>query len=384
MPYPFENKLLDSYLVKHRQLKEREHGLYLELYGKIKARERLVEIYADLNAVHAELLELRNATNIPKRTCDVFLSERDLINAAFHRDNPKPEYKTCSHRYSEKRLHTHGNGTKHVTTQCLECGMTRGGFRRETIPNWESLPPVDTTLAREFNKATSEWYEKRAAMLDTLPPANDIPSFDRTQFDETYKRRTPPPLTSQNCLHETQELTWREYKTSGPAVVRQCIDCGKHCKSVSKSGVPKIEDLPPFDELKEPALEKANREWHSSCTAALKEAKQAFDDDIAQKIHAGQLKVVDATTFGTYYDSSEWTRTRERILDRDRYQCQVACCSSAAAQVHHITYDRLGCENDLDLISLCEACHNVVHKKQDEYRFQYRLTASEIQRLARD
>lgn len=128
MSYPFENKLLDSYLVKHRRLKEREHGLYLELYGKIKARERLAEVYPDLNAVHAELLALRNSTDIPKRTIDVFLSERDLINAVFHRDNPKPEYKTCSHRYSEKRLQTHGNGTKHVTTQCLECGMTRGGI----------------------------------------------------------------------------------------------------------------------------------------------------------------------------------------------------------------------------------------------------------------
>ncbi|KEQ11355.1 HNH endonuclease [Endozoicomonas numazuensis] len=98
-----------------------------------------------------------------------------------------------------------------------------------------------------------------------------------------------------------------------------------------------------------------------------------------QEIVSGELKIVDKTTFGSYYESSEWQKTRSRILVRDGRKCQA--CNEKAECVHHLIYDRIGKENDLDLISLCNSCHNEVHTYQNSMGPSYRLTPNEIKSL---
>ncbi|OMH28137.1 hypothetical protein BGP75_22140 [Motiliproteus sp. MSK22-1] len=93
----------------------------------------------------------------------------------------------------------------------------------------------------------------------------------------------------------------------------------------------------------------------------------------------GEINRVDKSTFGTYYTSKEWKKTRNRILIRDDMTCQA--CGNLAETVHHLIYDRIGRENDLDLISLCNHCHAEVHTYQDMNGIGYRLTPKEIEAL---
>lgn len=57
-----------------------------------------------------------------------------------------------------------------------------------------------------------------------------------------------------------------------------------------------------------------------------------------------------------YLDSFEWQTTKERILLKRGKRCQV-CGSQEEIHIHHLTYERLGCEKDEDLMVLCEPCH---------------------------
>lgn len=104
--------------------------------------------------------------------------------------------------------------------------------------------------------------------------------------------------------------------------------------------------------------------------------RERFYSEIAARIASGELTVIDNSKFGTYYESEEWSNTRLRILKRDDHECQS--CGATAECVHHITYERLGQENDLDLISLCNECHEIIHCIQDDFQFSYRIVPDEI------
>lgn len=61
-----------------------------------------------------------------------------------------------------------------------------------------------------------------------------------------------------------------------------------------------------------------------------------------------------------YLKSDHWIATRSAILKRDGHQCRFCGCMNDLS-VHHITYDRLGCESETDLITLCSSCHSRLH-----------------------
>jgi 5-methylcytosine-specific restriction endonuclease McrA len=66
-----------------------------------------------------------------------------------------------------------------------------------------------------------------------------------------------------------------------------------------------------------------------------------------------------------YLKSPEWKRKKFEIEQSARYKCQV--CNKGKSQailnVHHRTYERLGCELPSDLIVLCRECHALYHGK---------------------
>jgi 5-methylcytosine-specific restriction endonuclease McrA len=62
-----------------------------------------------------------------------------------------------------------------------------------------------------------------------------------------------------------------------------------------------------------------------------------------------------------YLQSDEWIEKRDRILKRDKYQCQK--CHAPARDVHHLTYARVRRERDEDLISVCRNCHQFEHQR---------------------
>lgn len=63
--------------------------------------------------------------------------------------------------------------------------------------------------------------------------------------------------------------------------------------------------------------------------------------------------------YAVYLRTSYWKRMRVKILQRDGGKC--VRCGKAAVQIHHLTYARLGREDDQDLVSVCGTCHQDVH-----------------------
>ena len=63
-----------------------------------------------------------------------------------------------------------------------------------------------------------------------------------------------------------------------------------------------------------------------------------------------------------YLMSDHWKKTRYRSLRKASFRCQL-CNSKDNLQVHHITYERRGCELLEDLIVLCRPCHARFHDK---------------------
>lgn len=64
-----------------------------------------------------------------------------------------------------------------------------------------------------------------------------------------------------------------------------------------------------------------------------------------------------------HMQSPYWFKIRQKVLQRDGYRCQ-GCLEKEASVVHHKTYDRLGNELLIDLVSLCDPCHAAVHRRQ--------------------
>lgn len=61
-----------------------------------------------------------------------------------------------------------------------------------------------------------------------------------------------------------------------------------------------------------------------------------------------------------YLQSEDWRLIRVKRLRADNFTCQK-CGSKQNLQVHHLTYERVGCECIKDLITLCKDCHSEVH-----------------------
>ncbi len=72
--------------------------------------------------------------------------------------------------------------------------------------------------------------------------------------------------------------------------------------------------------------------------------------------------------YAQYLQSEHWERIREEKVEAADRMCER--CGEGAKRrgdrwiglnVHHLTYERLGCEELSDLIVLCIHCHEVEH-----------------------
>lgn len=69
------------------------------------------------------------------------------------------------------------------------------------------------------------------------------------------------------------------------------------------------------------------------------------------------------TSYLAYLQSPKWRKTRNLALGRAHFTCQ-RCGAKRNVQVHHRSYERLGCEAESDLEVLCRDCHEGEHVRQ--------------------
>jgi hypothetical protein len=74
-----------------------------------------------------------------------------------------------------------------------------------------------------------------------------------------------------------------------------------------------------------------------------------------------RLAQLKAMPYADYLKTQEWIRRRIVHLQAVDYRCQL-CNGNERLQIHHRTYERLGCERWSDLLVLCGECHALFHK----------------------
>ncbi len=66
-----------------------------------------------------------------------------------------------------------------------------------------------------------------------------------------------------------------------------------------------------------------------------------------------------------YLKTDHWKNTRDEAVKAVGGRCQL-CSSMESLNVHHNSYERLGCELQSDLLVLCRPCHSKHHNKLPE------------------
>jgi hypothetical protein len=93
------------------------------------------------------------------------------------------------------------------------------------------------------------------------------------------------------------------------------------------------------------------------CTQCLYDDYQQKRTKVLSRVH-GQSVPED---YNKYLRSKHWKKTREKALIRADYQCQLCASKDSVLNVHHNSYERIGKEQDKDLIVLCRPCHRRFH-----------------------
>lgn len=76
---------------------------------------------------------------------------------------------------------------------------------------------------------------------------------------------------------------------------------------------------------------------------------------------------VPSWDYDEYICSREWSRRKEEYFRKKPRECKI-CGSGKNIQLHHVNYERLGYEDDSDLVPLCHDCHFLLHQYLDNYK----------------
>lgn len=108
---------------------------------------------------------------------------------------------------------------------------------------------------------------------------------------------------------------------------------------------------------------------HNSNPSAAQEAWRRVSPDLsfiqswrAAKRGRGRKKLT-RYEYDRYIKSDAWKDMKNRYWSTKIDKCCVSCgAREVPFDFHHITYDRLGCEETRDLVLLCRQCHIYVHE----------------------
>lgn len=84
------------------------------------------------------------------------------------------------------------------------------------------------------------------------------------------------------------------------------------------------------------------------------------------RLPVGASKAEFDRWYSRYLLSAVWYAKRGAVLRRANHQC-VRCRRAPAAEVHHLTYVRVGREHLCDLQAVCRACHQRIHQVRSRY-----------------
>jgi hypothetical protein len=73
-----------------------------------------------------------------------------------------------------------------------------------------------------------------------------------------------------------------------------------------------------------------------------------------------RLQALARDDYWAYLRTDWWRERRQRALRRAKHRCELTGATDHL-EVHHVTYERIGCERDSDLIVIYEPVHETIH-----------------------
>jgi hypothetical protein len=170
-----------------------------------------------------------------------------------------------------------------------------------------------------------------------------------SSFDEWKKQN------GHECKCEKFDVIYKEDTNGGCWYYRQCINCfkiiwikGSDIKSgkftVNKYTLRTKEHDQKAVNYQKNLVIKYSQYRSGAFNAQVEEMKKAYHE---------------------YLDSDQWSAKREMCLTRDNHLCQ-GCLNAKATIAHHLTYHNVTDELLFQLISVCQVCHDKIHKNNEE------------------
>ncbi len=170
----------------------------------------------------------------------------------------------------------------------------------------------------------------------------DPPPFaDRTAFEAERAKWLP-------CAHlnTSPRRKWKNVKGKAqPYFKFQCLDCGKAMSSQLSFAF--IEGFI--------AAGQAVEEWDREADDRQAEQAIQFYQHVRDEKHASWWR-----QYERYLSSDEWQQRRREVFARSCGICE-RCHDAEATQVHHLSYEHVGCENLAELLAVCVSCHDGIH-----------------------
>jgi hypothetical protein len=91
-------------------------------------------------------------------------------------------------------------------------------------------------------------------------------------------------------------------------------------------------------------------------------SKPEKEIDLMTKENQDRLDFLRALPYGDYLLTPEWRATRKQALTRAGHRCQICAEEDESVEVYHKTVERLGAEQERDLIALCSTCQGVLER----------------------
>ena len=98
--------------------------------------------------------------------------------------------------------------------------------------------------------------------------------------------------------------------------------------------------------------------------------------------HIAAISILKTQGYREYLRTDHWRKLRNKKLKQIKL-CEF-CRRDWNLQVHHHTYERIGCEWLRDLVVVCDDCHEEIHAYQKANRWMTLTQATEaVRRLHR-
>ncbi len=89
---------------------------------------------------------------------------------------------------------------------------------------------------------------------------------------------------------------------------------------------------------------------------------EGTEEETIMKREKERLEALRRLSYEEYLQTPEWEEIHKAALTRAGKRCQVCNTNDGSLSAYHTTFESLGCEQENDLIVLCEGCYDLFHQ----------------------